>query len=74
MATYRTHISGRFDAGVVVSVQTDMTFYQVSELNGELIVHGPGVEETYLIGEQIPEGLSSEARALFAVLLWEDQA
>jgi hypothetical protein len=73
MATYRTQMLGRFDSGSVVGVQTDKTFYRVAETKEEVTVVGPGVEEIYTIGEEIPYGLSLEAKALLAVLLWEDQ-
>lgn len=73
MPTYRTRLTGQFDKGSVVGVQTDLSFYQVSEAQGELVVHGPGVEESYLVGTEIPLELNTQQRALLAVLLWESQ-
>jgi hypothetical protein len=73
MPTYRTTVTARLDDGLVVRVQTDMTFYQVSVKPENLIVFGPGVEEAYVVGAEIPRELSPEAKALLAVLLWEDQ-
>ena len=73
MATYRTTLVGRFDSGSIVEVHTDKTFYRVAETSEEVTVIGPGVEEIYTIGEEIPRGLSIMAKALLAVLLWEDQ-
>jgi hypothetical protein len=73
MPQYRTRLTGQFDKGSVVGVQSDMTFYQVSESQGEITIHGPGVEESYMIGEDIPVELNTQQRALCAVLLWESQ-
>lgn len=72
MPTYRTQIIARLDLGVVVQVQTGLCSYHVSERGKEITIFGPGVEETYTVGDQIPEELPSEHRALVAVLLWEE--
>jgi hypothetical protein len=74
MSTYRTLHIGKLDGARVISIQTDLTRYWVEEDGTEITVTGPGVDETYFVGDEIPEGLSFEARALVAVLLWEDQA
>jgi hypothetical protein len=61
------------DRGVVIAVGSDKTFYRVAIQDRTIRVFGPGVDETYSIGEDIPEGLCYEHAALCAVLLWEDQ-
>jgi len=71
MPTYRTQIIATLDKGTVVQVQSPLCPYHVSERNGELVVFGPGVEESFTVGEEIPAELPTESRALLAVLLWE---
>ena len=73
MATYRTRKLVQLDDGAVFAVESDKTFYRVALRKGTCYVFGPGVEEEYTLGEEIPEELSSEHQALLAVLLWEDQ-
>lgn len=72
MPNYRTKVLANLDNGTVVQVQSSLCTYHVSEQNGKLVIFAPGLEETYFIGEQIPEELPTEQRALVAILLWEE--
>jgi hypothetical protein len=75
MANYSARVATHMDERTLVLVTSPLTRYMVEVEEEELTLRGPGVEEVYYIGpgKDIPEGLSSENRALLAVLLWEDQ-
>lgn len=73
MATYRTRRVVQLDDGAVFAVESDKTFYRLAIRQGTCYLFGPGVEEEYELGVDIPTGLSPEHQALLAVLLWEDQ-
>jgi hypothetical protein len=73
MATYRAKKVLQLDQGSVIAVESDKTFYRAALKGNTLHLYGPGVDEHYEIGEDIPSGLSDEHTALVAVLLWEDQ-
>jgi hypothetical protein len=76
-----THVSWRDPEhkSTVVQVGTHRCIYQVAIRGDEVTVVGPGVEETYRVGEAdeeesvyIPRSLSREGQAAMAVLLFEE--
>ena len=73
MLTYATHIDFHDEehGRGVVRVQTYRCWYRVAVQKDECVVLGPGVEET-ISSEDIPPDLSFEARALCAVLIFEE--
>lgn len=73
MATYRTSLAVQLDTGQVFRVESDKTFYRAAVMPETVHLYGPGVDETYDLGEDIPTTLSPQHQALLAVLLWEDQ-
>lgn len=56
----------------VVLVHTSKCFYSVVIRNSEATVVGPGIEETYNIGDPIPDNLSYKGIAIVAVTLLEE--
>lgn len=62
------------DAGSVVEVRTLNCTYQVSIGREEVNVFAPGLERTFLIGEDedIHDLLSDEGKAVLAVMLLEE--
>jgi tRNA A58 N-methylase Trm61 len=68
-------LSRDFGRSTVFTVQTSKTFYQVVVNNLEAHVVGPGVDESYSIGngdDDISDHLSRAGQAAIAVLLWEE--
>lgn len=72
MISLTVALSREFTGTVVYTVQTSKTFYQVVVNEVEVRVIGPGVDESYLIGPEIPDSLSKEGQAAVAIILWEE--
>lgn len=56
----------------MVDVRTSRTFYSCVVGDSEVRVVGPGVDQTFTIGDEIAEHLSSEGAAAVAVTLFEE--
>ena len=63
------------DKFTIVRVQTLKCHYRVAVHREDecVTIQGPGVEETYSFDELGPSTLSSEAKALIAVCLFEEE-
>jgi tRNA A58 N-methylase Trm61 len=73
--TLQLSLSRDFGRSTVFTVQTSKTFYQVVVNNLEAHVIGPGVDESYSIGngdDDISDQLSREGQAAIAIILWEE--
>lgn len=57
----------------VVEIRSALCLYRVVVRGERVNVIGPGVEEDYYVGVELPENLSLEARALIAIVLFELQ-
>lgn len=72
MFTISSRLSLHTENGDVVEVRTSRTFYRVVISDSEARILGPGVDQTYTIGDEIAEHLSSEGAAAVAVTLFEE--
>jgi hypothetical protein len=54
-------------------VQSSKCWYQVNVLPSVVRILGPGVDETFDRGEDLPDGLSLEGLVLVAVITFEEQ-
>lgn len=57
----------------VVLVTSSRCKYRVVILRDEAKLYGPGVEEVYTIGEEVPDNLSFEAQAILVTTLFEEE-